>query len=134
MQNNDFLGRGWAFPVTVDSVTGRMRTAAYDEDIAQSIRLILATQKGERVMRPDFGSELQSFTFGQMDASTLTLLQEDVRSALVLYEQRITDIEVKAEPSPDEEGVLLINIAYVVRVTNSPYNLVYPYYLSEGIG
>lgn len=132
MAKSDFLGRGWSFPVGVDPVTGRMRTVAYEEDIAQSIKLILLTQKGQRVMRPDFGSQLETFAFRELNSTTLTLVEEDVREALIRYEQRITEIEVIAEPEDAEAGILSLQISYVVRATNSPYNLVFPYYLNEG--
>lgn len=133
MPKSDFLGKGWSFPVSVDPVTGRVRTVAYDEDIAQSIRLILTTQKGQRVMRPDFGSRVRDFAFRELNATTLTLVEEDVRSALIQYEQRITQIAVKASPMDAEQGILNIEVSYVVRVTNSPFNLVFPYYLHEGM-
>ncbi len=130
----DFLGRGWSFPVAVDAVTGRIRTVEYEEDIAQAVRLILLTQKGERVMRPDFGCDAGCYAFHELSATTLTLIEEDVREALIMNEQRITDIQVQAEAEDIFSGKLLMHISYTVRVTNSPYNLVYPYYLNEGMG
>jgi len=132
MAKNDFLGRGWSFPVNVDPVTGRMRTVAFDEDIAQSIKLILMTQRGQRVMRPNFGSHLQTYAFRELNTTTMTLVEEDVRDALIMYEQRITEVEVRASVASAEQGELSISIAYVVRATNSPYNLVFPYFLYEG--
>lgn len=134
MNNNDFLGRGWSFPVTVDAVTGRIRTVSFEEDIQQAIKLILLTQQGERVMRPEFGSQLQTYAFRELNATTLSQVEEEIRDALVLYEQRITEIEVRAIPAEALSGRLDIHISYVVRVTNSPFNLVYPYFLNEGMG
>lgn len=132
MNHGDFLGRGFAFPVSVDPVSGRMRTAEYEEDIRQAIYIILMTRKGERVMRPEFGCGIHEFAFDSMDFGTLSLMEESVREALVLWEPRIRDVEVEILPEP-EAGKLAIHLSYVVRSTNNPYNLVYPFYLNEGI-
>lgn len=129
--NNDFLGRGFAFPVGVDPVTGQMRTAEFEEDIRQAIYLIIMTRKGERVMRPDFGCSIHDYAFDTMDYETLSRIEETVQDALILWEPRIRDIEVRAYRA--EAGKLNIEIGYVVRSTNNPYNLVYPFYMNEGM-
>lgn len=131
MQSSEFLGRGFAFPPGVDPVTGEMRTAAYEEDIRQAIYLILMTRKGERVMRPNFGCNIHNYAFANMDYETLTGIEQAVEEALILWEPRITNIEVHAYRA--EAGKLQIEIGYVVRSTNNPYNLVYPFYISEGL-
>ena len=126
-----FLGTGWSFPVSVDKMSGYVATSSAEEKIAQSIRMILGTQRGERIMRPDFGCNLRTYTFSEMNYSTFSEIEQDVRRALILWEPRITDVEIKCRPASDREGVLLIEIAYVVRSTNNPYNMVYPFYLTE---
>ena len=131
LQGSDFLGRGFAFPLGVDPVTGAMRTAEYEEDIRQAIGLIIMTRKGERVMRPEFGCAIHDYAFDSMDYETLSRIEESVWEALVLWEPRIRDIEVHAWHA--EAGKLNIEIGYVVRTTNNPYNLVYPFYISEGL-
>lgn len=130
-QSSEFLGRGFAFPPSVDPVTGEMRTAAYEEDIRQAIYLIIMTRKGERVMRPEFGCAIHDYAFDNMDYETLSRIEETVREALILWEPRIRDIEVHANRA--DAGRLDIEISYVVRTTNNPYNLVYPFYISEGL-
>ncbi len=129
-----FLGTGFYFPIEVDEATGRMRTVSLEEDIIQSIRIILMTRKGERVMRPEFGCDIHSYAFGTMDYTTLVQMEHAVREALTLWEPRITQVEVEVHDEQDGEGTLLIEISYVVRSTNTPYNLVYPYYINEGTG
>jgi len=131
LEDSAFLGRGFAFPPGVDPVTGEMRTAEYEEDIRQAIYLILMTRKGERVMRPEFGCSIHDYAFDTMDYETMSRIEEVVEEALVLWEPRIRDIEVTAQRA--EAGKLNIGISYVVRSTNNPYNLVYPFYLSEGL-
>ena len=130
-QNSEFLGRGFAFPPGVDPVTGEMCTAEYEEDIRQAIYLIIMTRKGERVMRPDFGCSIHEYAFENMDYETLSKIEQTVEEALILGVPRIRDIEVHA--SRAEAGKLNIEIGYVVRSTNNPYNLVYPFYISEGL-
>jgi phage baseplate assembly protein W len=67
-----FLGRGWAFPVSLEA-GGQVSLAEYEEDIRQSIRLILETNPGERVMRPDFGAGLHALAFEPLNTTTLAL-------------------------------------------------------------
>jgi phage baseplate assembly protein W len=125
----DFLGVGWKFPVRVDETTGRVRTSAYEEDIQEAIRIIIMTRKGERVMRPEFGCGLQDYIFAGMDYDTATQMRLEVQRALTDWEPRITEVEVQVEL---EHGRLMIHVAYVVRATNNPFNIVYPYFMSEG--
>lgn len=132
MQQGEFLGRGFSFPVSADPVTGRIKTVEYEEDIRQAIYLILMTRKGERVMRPEFGCGIHDFAFGSTDFGTLSQMEDSVREALILWEPRIREIEVKIL-SGKNTGELEIHISYVVRTTNNPYNLVYPFYMNEGI-
>jgi phage baseplate assembly protein W len=126
--NQDFLGRGWAFPVGVDA-TGDVRTAADERTVEESIRVILGTAKGERVMRPDFGCGIHEYAFETVDANTLTLVETSVEDALVEFEPRIAVEEVSVSTEDISEGVLLVEIDYRVRDSNTRRNLVYPFYL-----
>ena len=125
-----FLGQGWGFPTQLDGA-GEVAMAAYEEDIRQAIRLILGTNQGERVMRPDFGAGLHALTFEPISATTTALVRHRVEEALITWEPRIDNltVEVTAEPPL---GRLSIEIRYRVRATNTFYNLVYPFYLLEG--
>lgn len=125
-----FLGQGWAFPVDV-TATGEIRLAAYEEDIRQSIQIILGTNPGERVMRPDFGAGLRALMFEPLNTTTIALTRHRVEQALISWEPRIDTITLEIEPRPDQ-GLLLITVNYRVRATNTFYNLVYPFYLLEG--
>lgn len=126
-----FLGVGWAFPPNLDP-DGTISEASYEEDIRQAIRIILGTNPGERVMRPDFGAGLNAFVFEPISTTTVTLIQTQVQAALVDWEPRIEVHEVVVKQAPNEPSKLLINITYRVRATNSVANLVYPFYLEEG--
>ncbi|MFB9275287.1 GPW/gp25 family protein [Cohnella cellulosilytica] len=127
-----FLGRGWKFPIAVDATTGRFLLSEGEDDIAEAIRIILMTSRGERVMRPDFGCGLRDFAFGTTDETTLRLLETDITQAITVWEPRVTDVEVTAGLDPSHSGKLSIGISYVVRSTNNLFNQVYPFYLEEG--
>ena len=125
-----FLGRGWAFPVGTDA-TGAIAEAAYEADIEQSIRIILGTEPGERVMRPDFGAGLRGLVFEPMNTTTIALVRHRVEQALILWEPRIDSVNVTVAADPPN-GRLRVDVSYRIRTTNTFYNLVYPFYLQEG--
>lgn len=127
-----FLGRGWKFPIEVDASTGKIKMSEYEEDIAEAIRIILWTSKGERVMRPDFGCGLQNYVFTSTDATSLRLLASDIEEAIRVWEPRVESAKVNVVPDDLDNGKLMIHIDYVVRTTNNLFNLVYPFYIYEG--
>lgn len=129
-----FLGIGFHFPIQVEETTGKMKTVSLEDDIRQAIPIILMTRKGERVMRPDFGCNIHDYAFGTTDYTTLVQMENAVRDALIRWEPRIKDIKVHVNNEQEQEGTLLIEISYLVRSTNNPFNLVYPFYLNEGMG
>jgi Bacteriophage baseplate protein W len=129
----EFLGRGWAFPVDQEP-EGEVAMVADEEDVRQAVRLILETDPGERVMRPEFGAGLRSLVFEPINRTTLGLVRHRVEEALVAWEPRIDVDEVSVSAEEATAGKLLIRIDYRVRATNTFYNLVYPFYLQEGRG
>jgi phage baseplate assembly protein W len=136
MANSDlvaraFLGIGWAFPVRLEA-DGTVATASYEEDVRQAIRVILSTNRGERVMRPEFGAGLGEFVFEPVSPTTLALIRTRVHDALVAWEARIDLLDVTVTAARDEPNKLSITLQYRVRATNSLENLVYPFYLREG--
>ncbi|MFC6334428.1 GPW/gp25 family protein [Paenibacillus septentrionalis] len=130
--SKDFLGRGWKFPVEVDPITGRIRSVEYEDDIAEAIKIIITTIRGERIMRPDFGSGIESYLFEGNNATTAQMIKNEVLQAIIKWEPRVHEVEVEVESDPHADHRLNITIQYTVRTTNNLYNLVYPYYLYEG--
>lgn len=129
----EFLGRGWKFPVGVNTNTdGRISLSEYEWDIKEAIWIILSTSKGERVMRPDFGCGIHDFMFASLNSANLTRIENSVREALAKWEPRIELINVTLNTEKVDEGRLMISIEYKVRTTNTRFNLVYPFYLKEG--
>ena len=127
---NAFLGVGWAYPPTPDT-SGDVELSAYEIDVNQAVLIIIGTNPGERVMRPDFGAGLGALVFEPMNATTAALVQYTVQTALITWEPRIDTITVTVTTVP-QQGLLQINIRYRIRATNTFYNLVYPFYLMEG--
>ena len=127
-----FLGRGWAFPV-VAGRDGRIAYAEGEQAIEQAVEIILGTSPGERVMRPEFGCGIWELV---MEANTAQLhgrVQAQVQDALVRWEPRIDVLDVRVEAPPEQKNVLLIRIDYRIRANNAFYNLVYPFFLQEGV-
>lgn len=130
--HQDFLGRGWAYPVQLDPVTGAVATAEGEQDVQQAIRIILGTVPGERVMHPDFGCGIHEMVFSVIDSGAMTRIAAMVRAQLTRYEARIELTEVSVDPLRAAEGRLDVLVAYRIRRTNQLGNLVYPFYFREG--
>jgi phage baseplate assembly protein W len=128
----EFLGTGWKFPFGVDH-NGKVAVSSFEDDIKEAIRIILTTAKGERLMRPDFGCGINEYVFCSMDTLNLHLIENTVHEALTKWEPRIEVLGVKVDTKSAEEGKLLINIDYKVRATNTQFNMVYPFYIKEGV-
>ena len=127
----DFLGTGWAHPVGTD-YRGDIELSSAEDNIRQSVRIIIGTAKGERVMRPDFGCEVHDYVFAAADPATLSMVEDAVEDALVQWEPRIDVERVEAAPDEENHNRVLVEIDYWVRETNSSANMVYPFYLNEG--
>jgi phage baseplate assembly protein W len=130
MQVEDFLGNGWKYPLSFKN--GKIASSGGEDSIRDSIIIILTTAKGERVMRPDFGCDINELVFAQNTTSTATLIQFYIREALLKWESRIEVLDVSVTPDEDENYKLVIDIEYLVKTTNTKDNLVYPFYLDSG--
>ncbi|MCP4667850.1 MAG: GPW/gp25 family protein [Deltaproteobacteria bacterium] len=129
--DNTFLGRGWGFPPTFNRNTGTVEMVSDEEDIVQSIQIILSTAMGERTMHPRFGCGLTDFLFEEIDQGLLGNLKSVISDAILNHEPRIDLNGVDITESEDRVGLLLISMDYTVRISNSRYNMVYPFYINE---
>ncbi|BAY80004.1 hypothetical protein NIES25_64920 (plasmid) [Nostoc linckia NIES-25] len=127
--NSSFLGTGWSFPPTFNQDSGTVEMVWDEEDIFQSLEIILSTRPAERIMQPDFGCELSQFVFEEISQGLITGIKGTISDALLYHEPRIDVEEINIDES--EAGLLLISVIYRVRVTNSRFNLVYPFYINE---
>jgi phage baseplate assembly protein W len=124
----EYLGKGWRFPVDVDR-TGSISVARFEDSIRDSIFIILGTAIGERILRPTFGCGIHDLIFAPNNPTTCGLAQWHCEDALNKWEPRITKVEAKARPSPDEPNKILIDVSYQVIQNSAVRNLVYPFYL-----
>jgi len=125
------LGRGWSAPYGLDAF-GDAAMVEGGEDVRQAIRTILASTRGERPMRPDFGAGLDELVFSPVSTTTCALVRHRVEQALIAWEPRIDVREVRVSTKGPIRNRLDVEIDYVLRATNVFYNLVYPFYLQEG--
>jgi len=126
----EFLGTGLAFPVEVDEL-GELAMSTEEAKVQQSILIILGTARGERVMRPDFGSRLHELVFEPVSTSTKARVAQYATEAISSWEPRVDLLRVNVREDPVVRSKLLVDVEYRVRPTNSRFNLVYPFYLQE---
>ncbi|WP_183564899.1 GPW/gp25 family protein [Mucilaginibacter sp. SP1R1] len=129
---DSFLGTGWSFPPAFDTGTNTVVMTSDEADIQLSLQILLATRKGERVMVPDYGCNLDEMVFEPMTTTFKTYIREMIKTAILYYEPRIDLSSILVDDSGETEGVILIILNYTVRTTNSRFNFVYPYYKNEG--
>jgi phage baseplate assembly protein W len=127
-----FFGKGLAFPLAV-TPQGRLAVAWGEAKVEQSIWLILSTALGERVMRPALGCAAHNELFGPASSATVVRIVDQVRRCLTEQEPRIAVLDVTAELSASDQNVLLIRIDYRLRSNNAMTNLVYPFFIREGV-
>jgi len=128
---SNFLGSGWSFPPRFDPRSKRVAMVADIEDIEESLRILLATTPGERVMQPAYGCGLRRMVFETLNEQTLTAIKDRIRKAVLFFEPRIILLRIDANVPDAREGRLDLLLDYRVRTTNTRHNLVYPLYLHQ---
>ena len=126
--DRSFLGKGWRFPVAIN-LTGGISSSSLDENVRESIFIILGTAPGERVQRKEFGCRVHDLMFEPNNIVTAARAEYFCEEALFKYEPRLKDVTVKAEPNANEPNRLDIKITYVIATQSAKKNLVYPFYL-----
>ena len=129
--DKSFLGTGWGFPPEFSRSEGAVRMVSGAEDIEESLRILLATVPQERIMQPAYGCGMKKHVFDTISETTLTLLKDAISRAVLFFEPRIDLKRIDIDEAGAMEGVLLIDLQYVVRATNSRSDLVYPFYFRE---
>jgi phage baseplate assembly protein W len=126
----DFLGKGFRFPVSVN-LNGGVSTSALEENVRQSIFIILGTAPGERIYRPDFGCRIHDLMFAPNNSITAAAAEVYCEEAIYKYEPRISHVVCHALASADEPNSMDIRIEYVIASKNEKRNFVYPFYLKN---
>ena len=131
MAEQSFLGSGWGFPPDFGRGGNSVVMVSGNQDIEQSLQILLATRLGERVMQDSYGCDLHDMLFEEMDQALVNNISRTVSDAILFHEPRIALDSLDVSESESTAGLLLIQIAYTVRNTNSRFNMVYPFYLNE---
>lgn len=127
-----FLGTGWGFPLEFDPLSKAVKIASEEEDIAESLKILLATRPGERVMQPSYGCGLHALLFDSVNERMMSDIRETVERAVLFFEQRIQLDQVSVDSDQAGDGLLQIRVHYTIRATNTRSNIVYPFYFQEG--
>lgn len=126
-----FLGRGWSFPPAFSRGGAGVEMVENAEDIHQSLQILLGTTRGERVMLESFGCDLSGLLFEEGDHWLRSRIQSLVRDAITEHEPRVLLDEVTVDGQELRSGALRVSVRYTVRGTNSRFNMVFPFYLTE---
>lgn len=130
MEDKSFLGRGWSFPPDFQNDKRTTRMSEYEEDIRQSLIIMFSTRVGERFNR-NYGCNLADFVFEQITSSVITRMKDEIERAILLFEPRISLKKVNINTSREPDGILLIELDYLIRQTSTDANFVYPFYLQN---
>lgn len=129
-----YLGTGWSFPPTFDKASRSVELVSAEDDIWQSLYILVSTSRGERVMQPTYGCNLQELLFETLTPNVASNIKELIRTAIVYHEPRIRLNQIDLSLSQELEGVVNIAVDYTILSTNSRFSLVYPFYIREGVG
>ena len=127
-----FLGTGWGFPPQFHSGAQGVILVSREEDIRESLFILLSTSPGERPLQPDYGCGLRELMFGNITTSVVTELKDTIERSILFFEPRITLDHIDIDTSEQYAGILKIRLNYTVRATNNRSNMVYPFYFREG--
>jgi hypothetical protein len=128
--DKDFLGKGLRFPVSIN-LNGGVSSSQLEENVRQSIFIILGTAPGERLHRPDFGCRIHDLMFAPNNPMTCARAEIFCEEAIYKYEPRISSVSCSAMPNPSQPNVLELKVQYVIAGQNADRNLVFPFYLRE---
>jgi len=136
VDNNEkpFLGKGWGFPPRFDKAFATVQLVSAEEDICQSLQILLSTNLGERVMQPTYGCNLQDFLFAPLSPTITSSIKEQLRTAILYHEPRIVLNGLDLNLDEQLQGRVNLTIDYTILNTNSRFNFVYPFYLEESTG
>ena len=131
-KQKSFLGTGWSFPVSFDRMNLGVAMVSDLEDISQSIRIILGTTPGERIMQPTFGCNLKSLVFERADSTLEPALNHLIHHALLNFEPRVIFHEAAITRLDPGGGIMEISVNFSIITTNTRHNIVFPFYILEG--
>ncbi len=131
-----FFGTGWSFPPEFErrpgetGEPGELVMVSDEEDIRESLEILFGTAIGERFLNPNYGINMQAMLFEPMSTTMQTLMKDQIKTAILIYEPRINLLSLELDTSAQYDGQIRLLVDYEVQGTDSRYNLVYPFYLS----
>jgi len=126
-----FTGTGWGFPPTFSTNEQKVVMTSDKEDIEKSLEILLGTIKGERIMQPSYGCNLNEMVFESFNLTMKNYLIDLIKTAILYHEARIEPSKIAIDESFIHEGRVHIEIDYIIRSSNSRFNMVYPFYINE---
>ncbi len=130
-KNNTFLGTGWGFPPTFKKGNNAVDMVSAEEDIRQSLEVLFSTKLGERIMQSDYGTDLPNLQFEPGNVTFESLISEQVKRAITVFEPRIIPEVITLDTSRRNEGFIDVHVEFIIPQVNSRSNLVFPIYLNE---
>ena len=127
-----FLGKGWSFPPEFSKREKAVKMVTAEEDIKESLLILLSTSPGERLMQPTYGCGLKALIFENITESSLTEIRDVIERAVLFFEPRINLDSIDIDSDYIFDGLINIQLNYTIRMTNSRSNIVYPFYFKEG--
>lgn len=131
MTSASFLGTGWKFPPAFDHITGDVAMISDEADVHNSLQVLLSTRPGERVLLPDYGCNLDELVFEALSTTFVNYMKDLIGTAILLYEPRVRVNDIQIFQDREAEGLILIEVDYTVKSTNSRFNYVFPFYKTE---
>lgn len=125
------LGAGLSFPLRLDE-RGRFAMSAGPRKVQESVRIVIETAIGSRLMRSQFGSQVAELLFEPLTPGSVGRLREAISTSLQRWEPRIDVLDVSVARDPDVETKLIASVDYRIRENNSLLNQVFDFYLEEG--
>ena len=129
---SQILGTGWSFPPKFSRSSAGVEMVSGVEDIRESLRVLLSTMCGERIMLPGFGCSIWEYVFQSISKSLLTKIEDEIASAILSWEPRIDVARVSAVPNPIPGGSLVITVEFTVSQTNHRDSVSYEFNIEDG--
>ena len=125
------LGTGWSFPPEFAAGAGGVMMTSDEDDVRASLHILFGTGLGERFLRPRYGLDMHEILFEPMSTTLRTYLEDRIRTTVLIYEPRIDPVQLHLDTSGQNEGRVVLILDYVVRATNTRFNLVHPFYATD---
>ena len=94
-----------------------------DEDaVKEAIQNIILTDRGERLMQPNLGGNIRAMLFENITPAVLTLIEDQVRTTIELYEPRAELIDVIVTSNIDD-NIVKVTIVFYIKNNQQPISV-----------